>query len=279
MSQHLCIGILVERRYLNQAQPTGLGAALRARGHTVTLIDPEIAPYELGDRDWLDDFDLIVSRGRSWALLCLLAGAEWQGKPTLNRRAAIAAVHNKAEMVVALATDNIPTPHTILVQVERLASQTHRISYPLILKPIFGDNCQGLRLVYTPDELARLVWPEPVALAQDYLPNDGYDLKLYGIGNEVWAVRKPSPFNKLRAVSANGFPKVELLPLTPPLRDLGWRCRDLFGLELYGVDCIQTAAGPVVIEVNDFPNYTGVPDASEKLADYVIGWAKRGRAS
>jgi glutathione synthase/RimK-type ligase-like ATP-grasp enzyme len=102
---------------------------------------------------------------------------------------------------------------------------------------------------------------------------------LYGIGDEVWAVRKPSPFNQFKPVPANGFPQAELLPLTAGLRDLGWRCRDLFGLELYGVDCIQTAAGLVVIEVNDFPNYTGVPNASEKLADYVIRRAEQERAS
>jgi glutathione synthase/RimK-type ligase-like ATP-grasp enzyme len=272
MSHQLCIGILVERRYLNQAQPAGLSAALRARGHTVTIIDPETIPCELGNDDWLNDFDLIVGRGRSLALLCLLTQAERRGKPTINRRAAIAAVHNKAEMAVALAANNIPTPQTLLGQVERLASQAPQASYPLILKPIFGDNSRGLRVVHSPAELAELSWPEPVALAQPYLPNDGYDLKLYGIGNDVWAVRKPSPFNMSGQSSAGS---VELLPLTPALRDLGRRCGKLFGLELYGVDCLQTSTGVAVIEVNDFPTYTGVPEADKKLADYIIQKAQR----
>ena len=55
--------------------------------------------------------------------------------------------------------------------------------------------------------------------------------------------------------------------------DLARRCGKLFGLELYGVDCLQTDAGTVVIEVNEFPNYTGVPGADEKLADYVLACA------
>jgi glutathione synthase/RimK-type ligase-like ATP-grasp enzyme len=49
---------------------------------------------------------------------------------------------------------------------------------------------------------------------------------------------------------------------------------ELFGLELYGVDCIETPNGPVVIEVNDFPNYSGVPGSDQLLADHVIFRAK-----
>ena len=54
------------------------------------------------------------------------------------------------------------------------------------------------------------------------------------------------------------------------LQNLGRQCSRLFGLELYGVDCLETGNGPVVIEVNEFPNYTSVPQASERLADYVL---------
>lgn len=268
------IGILGERRYLVQAQPAGMSAALQARGYDVTLIEPEATSHEIGDYDWLHGIDLIVSRGRSWPLLSLLALGEARAMPTINRRAAIAAVHNKAEMAVTLVAGGVPTPRTFFGRVERLASRIPATSYPLVLKPIFGDNCRGLRIVLTPDELTGLEWPEPMALAQSYLPGDGYDLKLYGIGDEFWAVRRPSPLGRLETtpfgVTAGHDQNAELLPLTPALRALGRRCGALFGLELYGVDCIETPDGPVVIEVNEFPNYTGVPSADERLADYVV---------
>jgi hypothetical protein len=35
------VGVLVEQRYLSHAQPAGMVAALRARGHDVFTIDPE----------------------------------------------------------------------------------------------------------------------------------------------------------------------------------------------------------------------------------------------
>ena len=272
MAAHLRIGVLVERRYLTQAQPAGLCSGLRARGHDVILIEPQAISFAMDD-DWLDGLDLIVARGRSLVLLGMLAWAEARGMRTINRRTAITAVHNKAEMSIALATAEVPTPRTFFGLLQHLASRVPSASYPLILKPIFGDNCQGLRLVHTSDELTAQESPDLAVLAQHFVPNDGYDLKLYGIGDEIWAVRKPSPFSAGGMSSVSGSDRhdsrVELLSLTPALRKLGHRCRDLFGLELYGVDCIQTSAGPVVIEVNEFPNYTGVPNVDQRLTDYL----------
>jgi len=190
----LHVGLMVERRYLSQAQPAGLEAALRARGHRVSVLDPEAVSFQLGDDRWLRGLDLLVARGRSWELLCLLTWAETRGLPTINRRGAIAAVHNKAEMAVMLAAGGVPMPRTLLGPARMLGSQArHPLrSFPMVLKPMFGDNGQGLRVVREPSDLDGLEWPEPVALAQELVPGDGYELKVYGIGDEVWVVRRPA---------------------------------------------------------------------------------------
>ncbi len=281
----LRIGILAERRYLSQSQPSGMIASLRALGHQVMVIDPEAAYYELNDAHWLTSLNLVVARGRSWAVLCLLNWAEARGIPTVNQRAAIAAVHNKAEMAVALTSADVPTPLTLLGPTHNLARGTDARVYPLVIKPVFGDNGRGLHLVNNPQELAALEWPEPFALAQQFVPGNGYDLKLYAIGDEIWAVRKPSMFDRngkhKPSATLGKSPRAELLPLSPDWEELARRCGRLFGLELYGLDCMETPNGPVVIEVNEFPNYTGVPGADEKLAEYIVcraqGEKQRGR--
>jgi len=260
------VGVLVERRYLKQLQPTGLITAIRERGHTVTVIDPDNTPYAAAESAFMDGFDLVVVRGRSLDVLCLAAAAETAGLRTVNRLSAIRGVLNKAEMGFRLAANRIPTPPTYFDTIQRLAE--HVPSYPLILKPVFGDNARGLKVVQTAEELIQLEWEEPAVLAQQYIPNDGYDLKLYAIGDEVWAVRKTSPLSGLQQGEA--VPA----PISQELVDLGHRCGELFGLELYGVDCILTPDGPTVIEINEFPNYTGVPNADERLANYVIQWAR-----
>jgi ribosomal protein S6--L-glutamate ligase len=263
------IGILAEARYLIQNQPTGLSAQLQSEGHEVTVVDPQKAFYVMGDNRWFDGLDLIVGRGRSWALLALLGWAERSGMVTLNRQSAIAAVHNKAQMSIALAAGKLPIPLTFFGSIEYLAKEIKPESYPIILKPIFGDNSHGLLVVDNSEDLTKVQWPEPVALAQCYFSTSGYDLKLYGIGNEICAVRKRSPFNQPQAELEEG-----IITLTPELEDLGRRCGRLFDLDLFGVDCIETENGPLVIEINDYPNYTNVPQANERLASYVLSRAR-----
>ncbi|MFQ5776779.1 MAG: RimK family alpha-L-glutamate ligase [Terriglobia bacterium] len=277
MHSPLHIGILVERRYLSQLQPLGLTGVLQARGHRVTLIDPQAAAYQMGSHRWLQGLDLLVARGRSWELLCLLRWAEARGLPTVNRRAAIAAVHNKAEMGVALSAAGLPAPRSYLGPLEMLSDCIRQAggSFPIVLKPMFGDNGRGLRLVRSETELRQLAWPEPMALAQEFVRGDGQDLKLYVIGEKVWAVRKASSLAGPRQQPPLRPPSLrrlhpQPLPVPPAWRDLARRCGQLFGLELYGLDCIETPSGLVVIEVNEFGNYTGVPAADGKLADYVL---------
>jgi ribosomal protein S6--L-glutamate ligase len=268
LTSPLKVGVVVEPRYLEQRQPAGLCAELRRRGHEAVVIDPD-AVCRVGSGDWLSGIDVIVPRGRSLTLLGLVELAERRGLPVVNGRSAIASVHNKLDMAVALVAAGIPTPPTFAASLERLAHAVPAGAYPLVLKPTFGDNGRGLMIAHDAEELARLSWPEPFALAQQLVPSDGFDLKLYGIGDDVWAIRSPSPLTSPTAGERRPA------PLTPELVALARRCGELFGLELYGVDCVETTDGPLVIEVNDFPNYTAVDEADERLVAHVERCAAR----
>jgi hypothetical protein len=49
----------------------------------------------------------------------------------------------------------------------------------------------------------------------------------------------------------------------------------LFGLDLYGVDVVQTAEGWVGVDINDFPSFGGVPGAVVLLATFILHVARR----
>jgi ribosomal protein S6--L-glutamate ligase len=275
VSEEARLCVLCEARYGAQAQPAGLIRALERRGRAVDVSDPGLVGQEVGAASRLAAADLVVARGRSHPVLAELLLAELRGVATINARAAVDAVRNKLDMAIRLAAAGVPVPPTWAGRPVQLARRVPRSAYPIVLKPIFGDNAVGLALVRDARELADLRWPAPAALAQRWLAGDGRDLKLYGIGERMFAVRKPSPFRPDREAACSD---VEPVSLTPELIALGERCRRLFGLELLGIDCIETADGPVVIEVNEFPNYTGVTDADELLADYVLGRLPDGRS-
>jgi ribosomal protein S6--L-glutamate ligase len=62
------------------------------------------------------------------------------------------------------------------------------------------------------------------------------------------------------------------------VRDIALRCGALFGMGLYGLDVLVPEGGPVVVDVNTFPGYGGVPGIASVIAEYIDGYA-RGRHS
>ena len=264
------ICVLVEARYLTQAQPAGVVAALQDRGAQVRILVAESACVDLSTRSWTSGISLVLARGRSTALLSLLEAAERSGVPVVNSAAQVRTVVDKAGMAAALAATCVPTPTTWLGTPADLARRPDLL-FPLVLKPVTGDNARGLVVVRSRRELAGLVWPEPVALAQHFHRGDGCDVKLYVAGRSVWAVRRPSPVEEdgaPRDLRDAGVP----VPVTPELGLLAQQCRKVFGLQLFGVDCVRGPDGRhLVVEVNDFPNYRGLgAGTDEVLADHVL---------
>lgn len=250
------VGMVCEPRYRGQVQPAGLRSAL-ARQRDVRVVDVRLA-------DDLGSCDILVARGRSDEVIDLLQRAERMGLRTLNRSSAVRAVRDKEHMTADLRAARLPIPETWIGALDELTTRLVDVPFPLVVKPVFGDNCRDVHLVADGAALAGVSFPEARAIIQRYLPSDGYDLKLYGIGDAVWAVRKPSPLRP--DLSPTALP----LTATPAQAALAWRCAHAVGLDLYGVDCIDTPGGPVVIEINDFPNYTGVAGADDALADFVL---------
>jgi len=262
------VGVLVDRRYLTQAQPAGLADALCGSGADVRVLVTEDTDADLCSGRWCAGLDVLAARGRSGRLVAMLRAAEACGLPVVNSPAAIESVHDKAGMAAVLAVAGIPTPKSWLGCPRQLAGRTD-MCFPLVLKPKNGDNARGLRVVRSRAELATVDWSEPVALAQELHRGDAYDLKLYVAGSSVWAVRRASPVaddGSARSVASAG----RRLATTQELRTLARACARLFGLSLCGIDCVTTPTGPVVIEVNDFPNYRGIGNVDDELARVVL---------
>lgn len=272
------VGVLVERRYLTQNQPAGLVGALRVIGASVRTFVVEDTGVDLCTGSWCEGLDVIAARGRSDALLAALRSAEAHDVQVVNSATAIRAVVDKAGMAAALAAAGIPTPRSWLGHPRRLAAVPD-LGFPLVLKPMTGDNARGLRVVHTREELDGVDWPEPVALAQEFHRGDGHDIKLYVAGAAVWAVRRPSPVSDDGAVreTADAGRRVAA---TRQLQRLARACAQMFGLALCGVDCVPGPAGPLVVEVNDFPNYRGVGrrvdhDLAQVVLDHCPRTARR----
>jgi ribosomal protein S6--L-glutamate ligase len=269
------IGFLVERRYLRQEMPVAVMRVLAARGITSDIICPQAGCFDPntgvfwgddGRRLELNRYEVLISRIRTPLGLAMLRYADAAGTLAINSHASTQRVRNKAKMAIVLSRAGIACAPTMLADNVSALANLGRAWFPLILKATYGDNSQGLRLIRRPEDLPDVRWGEGLVLAQHYLPNDGFDLKLYVCGTQVFAVRKPSPFN------GDALATPELVKADPAAAQLARRCGEAFGLEIYGVDTIETSTGPVVIEVNEFPNFSAIPDAAALIADHV--WAR-----
>ena len=88
--------------------------------------------------------------------------------------------------------------------------------------------------------------------------------RLYITGTQVYAVRTTSPLHPNEKV------KEGLIPVTLELRGLALSVGELFGLDICGVDVVQTAEGWVGVDINDFPGFGGVPGAVDLMATSIL---------
>src|SRR5437660_9622097 len=264
-------------RYPRRPMPPAVIRKLEARGPEPDVLctqgarfDPQSGIFSPDSSPPLDlnRSDVVVARCRDALGLAMLAYAETAHMLTINTRSATERVRSKAEMAVALERAGVPCAPTVLASDVAVVAGLSEDWFPLLLKPTYGDNSQGLRLIRRRDDLWDVHWPEQLVLAQRYLPNDGFDLKFYVCGDRVFATRKPSPFNGAPAAAA------QPLKPEPALVDLALRCGRVFGLDIYGVDTVETGDGVAVLEVNEFPNFTAVAGAAAEIADFILARAE-----
>jgi glutathione synthase/RimK-type ligase-like ATP-grasp enzyme len=58
---------------------------------------------------------------------------------------------------------------------------------------------------------------------------------------------------------------------------LARRVGQVFGLDLYGVDVLETPEGLMLVDINDFPSFYGVPRKVASVAEYILHAAYRTR--
>ncbi len=258
---------IIEVQYRNETMPTIIANQLLKWGHEVDLLEPAATVTCLTDltRTVYDAYVLkTVSDGPG---LSILEAAEASGILTINNSRSIRLVRDKAIAAAFAEAHGLPIPPTYFVAHQDLLKQVPEEIYPLVVKPTNGSSCRGIYRLDSRDDLATLEITEKDArffLAQRYIENNGFDIKLYVIGSEVFAVAKRSPLHPEVEVSKR------LIPLSLELQKLALRVGNLFGLDIYGLDVVEAAHGPVVVDINDFPSFGQIPQAVPLVAAYIL---------
>ncbi len=261
---------IIEERYRNQPMPIVIADQLRQWGHNVDLLEPQETITYLSELP-LQRYDAYVLKtSADGPGLSILEAAEAVGIPTINNSHSIRLVRDKAVAAAFAHEHGLPVPHTYFVAHSKLLAQVPEAEYPIVVKPSNGSYCRDIYRLNSPAELATLKIAEnneQFFLAQQYMENTGFDIKLYVTGEEVRAVVKKSPLHSTV--------KEGLVPVTPVLKKLAVRVGRIFGLDIFGLDVVETPNGLVLLDINDFPSFGMIPRAVATVSEYVLHAAKR----
>ena len=177
----------------------------------------------------------------------------------MNPPAATTAALDRAATAEALDRAGVPAPRSWSVPALRdLAADGAALPWPLVVKSRTSSRRDLVRLVASPAELVELLpeWGDEPVVAQEFAANDGFDIKVWVIGEDLSAARRRSALESIDK-SAD-----ELLDPAGLPEDWIRAARDAgaaLGLELYGVDLLITDGRPVVVDVNPFPGFRRRP--------------------
>jgi ribosomal protein S6--L-glutamate ligase len=267
---HFCF--IVEPQYQHDSMPMVVVEQLLRWGHTVDVLDPHSTITCLSGLARLTYDALVLKTVSDGPGLSILEAAETVGIPTINRSRSIRMVRDKAIAAAYAQAQGLPTPLTYFVAHTGLLKQIPEDAYPLVVKPTNGSSCRGIYRVNSPADLSTLEIVEAqhtFLLAQQYIENPGFDIKLYVAGTEVFAVAKRSPLHPDVNVEKH------LMPITFELRKLALDVGHIFGLDIYGLDIVETPHGPVIVDINDFPSFGHVPRAEALVSSYILQIATR----
>jgi len=218
--------------------------------------------------------------------LGILHAARDLGVMVWNDARAIERCVDKSMTSFLLASAGIATPPNWAVEARQAAAAIvarEVAAGPLVLKPLFGSQGRGLRLIRTPDDL-----PEPAAVNGVYylqrfvgVEHNGFrDFRLLvSRGRVVAAMARHSP-GWITNVKRGARPVAVVA--NEEMRELALRAAAAVGAAFAGVDVLYGADGrPTVLEVNSMPAWSGLQQvtpfniAAALAGDIVAAMAER----
>ncbi len=214
---------------------------------------------------------------------------ELMGMPVVNNYISIVRAKNKLRTAQILRHHNIPIPATaVLRRLEDFDMAIKKVKgIPLIMKKVSGSLGKGVMIVESKraaNSTLDAFWNDEgsnLLLFQEYVKESkGEDTRVIVVGNKMLGgiVRKAKKgeFRSNLHLGGTGR-KAEV---TPEMTELSIKAAHALGLEIAGVDLLNTSRGPVVMEVNSNPGFEGFEqctgiNVAKEIVRYALSLAKK----
>ncbi len=188
--------------------------------------------------------------------------------------------HDKLLTHQMLQVAGVPMPHTYIATTSEAGKKIlENVNYPIVMK--FPQGTQGKGVMFADsfasansllDALNLLNQP---FIIQEYIETDGTDVRAFVVGGKVVAAmkRKAIKGEKRSNIHAGGIG--EPYELDHFTKKVAVEAANAVGADICGVDILEGASGPKVIELNLSPSLQGITettkvDVADKIAKYLF---------
>ena len=266
-------------------------AAIRKTGHNPRYIHTPDIQLKLGegeasayaDEKSLGELDSVIPRiGRSLTEfgIMMLRHLELMRVPTTLSSDGLATARNKFLALQGLVDAGVKIPSTVLVASRMsLSDMMDHTPPPFVMKLLSGT--QGIGVIKV--EKARdagpimdtLVELKQLIAVQRFLPNPGEDIRALIVGEEmIGCMKRKAAKDEWRSNIHLGGKGMKV-KLSSKDEKMAIKAAQALGVEIAGVDLIETDDGFYVIEVNASPGFQGLQkatgvDVANEIVEYAV---------
>lgn len=267
----------------------------RSRGHDMTVVDhvkcdlviARKDPHVVYNGERLGQMDAIIPRiGASVTFYGATVVRQFEAMKvfTTMESQALVRSRDKLRSLQILSRSGVDMPRTIFTNYSKdVAGVVERVGgAPCIIKLLEGT--QGLGVVLAESRKAGIAVIEAFnslkarVIVQEFISEArGEDLRAFVVdGVIVGAMKRTVKEGEFRSNLHRGG-KAELIKLSDEEEQIAIHAVRALGLKVAGVDMLQSARGPLVIEVNASPGLEGIEKATgQDIAGEIIAYVERG---
>jgi ribosomal protein S6--L-glutamate ligase len=201
--------------------------------------------------------------------LAVVKHFELQDLVIVNHSQAIAQSRNKMLCLQKLSQAGLLVPATVLTRSNRgLKTAVECVQgLPVVLKVLQGTQGIGVMLVNTPISVGSVLdtlrtLNQDVLIQQFIAEGQARDFRVFVVGKQVIAaMMRTAARGEFRSNIHRGA-EGKIVQLPRGHETLAIRATQVLGLEIAGVDIMESRQGPMVIEVNSSPGFEGIEKAT-----------------
>lgn len=185
--------------------------------------------------------------------------------PVWNSAKAIERCVDKSTTTFLLAQAGLPTPETFAVEsLEHARAIVDRelANGPLVLKPLFGSQGRGIRLIERPEDLPVPEEVDDVYYLQRFVARAGppfRDYRVFTCDGQVLGMMGRCANGWITNIAKGAKAEPVSGPLRMKLEALALAASNAIGTDFAGIDIVPTFdGGLLVLEVNSMPAWSGL---------------------